>query len=171
VKKITIRYFLPDAARPPAGRPVVGLSMWPGPSSLISQTAPSSGSDPPNHRQQVSPVIAALFLIAAAVISTPIIAAVLVSLGSRREDSAWTLAEPAPGPVQANARRIVGFHSRGIEWLQGEGGHIQPDGHKPGGGTAGQPSKPEFPGPQSSQATQIGDRTASFQTGIQTKRG
>ena len=56
-----------------------------------------------------------LVVIAAAVLSVPIIAVVLVSAASRREDREWTLAENPQGPACAMARRIVGFHSRGIE--------------------------------------------------------
>lgn len=56
-----------------------------------------------------------LVVIAAAVLSVPIIAVVLVSVASRREDRQWTLAENPPGPACAMARRIAGFHSRGIE--------------------------------------------------------
>jgi len=56
-----------------------------------------------------------LVVIAAAVLSVPIIAVVLVSAASRREDREWTLAGNPPGPASAMARRIVGFHAWGIE--------------------------------------------------------
>ena len=56
-----------------------------------------------------------LVVIAAAVTSVPIIAVILVSVASRREDREWTLAENPPGPACAMARRIVGFHAQGIE--------------------------------------------------------
>jgi hypothetical protein len=49
-------------------------------------------------------------------VSMPIIAAVLVSVASRREESARSLCEPAQGIVQAAARRIVGFHSQEPGW-------------------------------------------------------
>jgi len=75
-----------------------------------------------------------LLVIAASVTSTPIVMAVLVAAASRREDSQWTLAEPASGPLQAIARRIVGFHSKGIEWLQNcRGGHVRNRAQKPRG--------------------------------------
>jgi hypothetical protein len=41
-------------------------------------------------------------------------ALVLVSLASRREDRAWTLAGPAPDRAAALTRRILGFHARGV---------------------------------------------------------
>jgi len=41
----------------------------------------------------------------------PLIATMLVSVASRREDSEFTLGGPAPGPTEAFGRRILGFHS------------------------------------------------------------
>jgi len=60
----------------------------------------------------------AIILIVAAgiVLSVPIAAALLVALASRREDSAWSLNQPPPGPVTAAARRLVGFHAQAIDW-------------------------------------------------------
>ena len=58
-------------------------------------------------------MIVALFIIAV-VVSMPIVAVVLVSLASRREDSAWSLGTPADGRVQATARRIVDFHTESV---------------------------------------------------------
>jgi hypothetical protein len=52
-----------------------------------------------------------LFIIVALAASAPIVAAVLVSIGSRREDTEWSLGDPVVGPVQMIARRIVGFHT------------------------------------------------------------
>lgn len=40
-------------------------------------------------------------------------ALVLVSVASRREDRAWTLAGPAPDRATAITRRILGFHATG----------------------------------------------------------
>jgi len=65
-------------------------------------------------------LIIALFVITAVAVSAPIVAAVLVSVTSRREDSEWTLGGPAPGVVQAAARRIVDFHSAG-DWPRPKG--------------------------------------------------
>jgi hypothetical protein len=62
-------------------------------------------------------IVAAITAVAAVLTSVPVIAVVLVSVASRREDREWTLAGPPPGPGSVIARRIVGFHSRGIEGL------------------------------------------------------
>ena len=45
------------------------------------------------------------------VVSAPIVACLLVSVASTREDSAYSLGNHAPGPVQAAARRILDFHT------------------------------------------------------------
>jgi hypothetical protein len=67
--------------------------------------------------------MAAAFLIFAALLtSVPIIATVLVSVASRREDHEWTLAGQAPGTISLAARHVLGFHARGIGWLQHVGG-------------------------------------------------
>jgi hypothetical protein len=52
-----------------------------------------------------------LFIAAALAASTPIAAAVLVSIASRREDRDRSLDDPSVGQVQIVARRIVGFHT------------------------------------------------------------
>lgn len=51
------------------------------------------------------------------VVSMPIVATVVVSLASRREDKAWSLRDPAEGMMSATARRIVDFHSEGPGWV------------------------------------------------------
>jgi hypothetical protein len=61
-------------------------------------------------------MVVVLFVVVAVVVSGPVVAAGLVSVASRREDSAWTLGGPPTGLVQTAARRIVGFHAHGIEW-------------------------------------------------------
>lgn len=60
----------------------------------------------------------AVLIFAALLVSVPIIAAVLVSIASQREDHAWTLAAQAPGIIALVARKVLGFHARGIGWLQ-----------------------------------------------------
>jgi hypothetical protein len=52
-------------------------------------------------------MLVALFTVMALVVATPLIAAVLVSIASRREDRACTLAGRPPGLVGAAARQIV----------------------------------------------------------------
>lgn len=61
-------------------------------------------------------MIIALFVIIAVVMSMPIAAVVVVSMASHREDAAWSLGEPAPGMVQAAARRLLDFHSEDPAW-------------------------------------------------------
>src|SRR5215469_14188224 len=60
-------------------------------------------------------MIIALFIIAA-LASVPIAATVVVSIASRREDAAWSLGGPAPGAVQAAARRLLDFHTEDPAW-------------------------------------------------------
>jgi hypothetical protein len=65
----------------------------------------------------------AFLIFTALLVIAPVIAAVLVSVASRREDRAWSLAGQAPGKKALIARRILAFHARGIGWLQHAGGH------------------------------------------------
>jgi hypothetical protein len=55
-------------------------------------------------------MIIALF-VAAVVVSMPLVAIVVVTIASRREDAALSLGRPADGMVQMAARRLLGFHS------------------------------------------------------------
>lgn len=57
-----------------------------------------------------------VMLVIGIVVSTPIVATVVVSVASRREDKAWSLHDPAQGVVQTAARRIVDFHSEVPGW-------------------------------------------------------
>ena len=62
-------------------------------------------------------MLIAVFVVGLVVSCAPIVAIVLVSLASKREDAAWTLnGAPAPGPVRAAARRIVDFSSEEMVW-------------------------------------------------------
>jgi hypothetical protein len=62
-------------------------------------------------------MVATLMVIAASLVTAPVVAVVMVSAAILREASAWSLAGHAPGPVRA-AARIVGFYCEGIVWPQ-----------------------------------------------------
>ena len=62
----------------------------------------------------------AIFIIAAAVSTAPILAIVLVSAASRREDRAGSLTSTPPDPASALARRILGFRSEGTQRQQNQ---------------------------------------------------
>ncbi len=60
-------------------------------------------------------MLIALFAITAAAICVPVAVATLVSIASRREDSAHTIADSAPCQLTAFARRVLSFHARGLQ--------------------------------------------------------
>ena len=51
-----------------------------------------------------------LLAIVVVAVSVPLASVVLVSLASKREDSAQSLSGRPRGPLEAAARRMVGFH-------------------------------------------------------------
>lgn len=51
----------------------------------------------------------ALFVVSAVLVIVPVIAILVVSIGSRLEDTDWTLGGPATGSTQAAARRVLGY--------------------------------------------------------------
>jgi hypothetical protein len=61
-------------------------------------------------------MVTALFAFVAVAFTVAIITVVVVSVCSRLEDAQWTLSGPAPGPMRALTRRIVGFHAGDIRW-------------------------------------------------------
>jgi hypothetical protein len=80
-----------------------------------------------------------LLVIAGIVVCVPIGCAVLVSLASRREDSAHSLAGRPSGAMEAAARRVVGFHGDGIGRRPGDPGATRP-GHPGAGDWPGDPA-------------------------------
>ncbi len=91
------------------------------------------------------------FLVFVGVATTaPIIAAVVVSAGSTREESGWTLGGPPPGQVHELARWIVGFHSEATELPQPKGRSLARSGMRaPGPEEVVRPSpaQPQEPAP------------------------
>jgi hypothetical protein len=61
-------------------------------------------------------IFALFIIIAAVVVCLPIVGVVLVSMASHREESALSLDKPAPGIVQAAARRLLDFHTEEPAW-------------------------------------------------------
>lgn len=59
-------------------------------------------------------VITLLTVIAALIAGAPLAAVVLVTVASRREETALSIAGRAPGSLTRAARRVVAFHARGI---------------------------------------------------------
>jgi hypothetical protein len=53
---------------------------------------------------------------AAIAVSTPIAAASIVSIASRREDRNWSLGRPPGGRLEMLARRIVAFDADSVSW-------------------------------------------------------
>lgn len=68
-------------------------------------------------------MIVVLFVIAMMAVSAPIVAALIVSVASMREDRNWSLGEPARTPLQAIARRIVAFDQDSITWPRSKAQH------------------------------------------------
>jgi len=54
--------------------------------------------------------------ISAVVVAMPMMAALIVTIASRREDARWSLGGPARSSLEAAARRIVAFDADSIEW-------------------------------------------------------
>jgi len=59
-------------------------------------------------------MIILLSVIAIVVAGIPLAAVVLVTMGSRREETARSIAGRAPGPMERAARRLLAFHATGI---------------------------------------------------------
>ena len=55
--------------------------------------------------------IAVGVVIAIAAVTAPLAAIVLVSIASKREESASSLSRQAPGPITASARRLLAYRS------------------------------------------------------------
>jgi hypothetical protein len=55
-----------------------------------------------------------LLVVAAGLVSAPIVAAVIVTVASLREESAYTLCSRPPGRLEAIARRLLGFQAYGL---------------------------------------------------------
>jgi hypothetical protein len=82
-----------------------------------------------------------LVAVAAVVVGAPIVAAVIVSYASLREESAYSLCSRPPGPLAAFARRLLSFQSSGgADMLEPRIPRPRkPAGDGPGDGLAGGP--------------------------------
>jgi hypothetical protein len=90
-----------------------------------------------------------LLVIVVAAVGASLAAVVMVSLGSRREDSAHSLASGPSGALEAAARRLVGFHSDGVAHQSGRrgaaGAHRGAVGaHRDGSGYGDRPEVPHL---------------------------
>jgi hypothetical protein len=68
----------------------------------------------PAGTQEVNMMIILLSVIAIVVAGIPLAAVVLVTMASRREETARSIAGRAPGPMERAARRLLAFHATGI---------------------------------------------------------
>lgn len=59
-------------------------------------------------------MIILLTVIAIVIAGVPLAAVVLVTIACRREESARSMADRAPGPLAGAARRLLAFHASGI---------------------------------------------------------
>ncbi|HEY2507895.1 MAG TPA: hypothetical protein VGI58_15370 [Streptosporangiaceae bacterium] len=64
----------------------------------------------------IAVLIAVLIAVAALVVAAPMVAALVVSSGCRREDARWGLVTPAHGRVETTARRIVAIDPDRVRW-------------------------------------------------------
>jgi hypothetical protein len=69
-------------------------------------------------------MIIVIFCIATMAVGAPLVAVLVVSVASRREDAYWTLGKPARSALEAAARRIVAFDADSIEWPRSKA-HVQ----------------------------------------------
>lgn len=69
--------------------------------------------EPPESRE-VDKMIILLTVIAIVIAGIPLAAVVLVTVACRREESARSMADRAPGPLERVARRLLAFHASGI---------------------------------------------------------
>ena len=65
-------------------------------------------------------MIILLTLIATVLTGVPLAAVVLVTVASRREETARSMATHAPGPLERAARRLLAFHATGIGHPSGQ---------------------------------------------------
>jgi len=86
-------------------------------------------------------MIILLTLIATVITGVPLAAVVLVTLASKREDTARSIAGGAPGPLARAARRLLAFHATGI----GLAGGTAPAGSGGPGRAAVPQALPPFP--------------------------
>jgi hypothetical protein len=84
---------------------------------MVAPAAPAASADTPGTPASIGEVnvmIVLLIVIAIVVAGVPLAAVVLVTVASRREDNAGSIADRAPGGMERAARRLLAFHATGI---------------------------------------------------------
>jgi hypothetical protein len=79
-------------------------------------------------------MIILLTVIAVVITGVPLAAVALVTVASRREENAHSIAGHAPGPVERAARRLLAFHATGIGRPSGRAHRQSEDAGPPVGG-------------------------------------
>jgi hypothetical protein len=83
------------------------------PAAVSGKRRPRRPVKPPESRE-VDMMIILLTVIAIVIAGVPLAAVVLVTIACRREESARSMADRAPGPLAGAARRLLAFHASGI---------------------------------------------------------
>jgi hypothetical protein len=85
---------------------------------MVAPSAPAASADTPGNRPagtlEVNMMIILLTVIAIVIAGVPLAAVVLVTVASRREETALSIAGRAPGRMERLARKLLAFQAVGI---------------------------------------------------------